>query len=203
MAKAMPEISLIVPVGTDPGPYADAISASGGRVHSVATGMALPDATTGLLLAGDGDATSSPEAFDVILHAVAVGMPVLGIGWGMHAINEAFGGDPPAPLKGRGVGPDGGTARQKIFLAPGAKLSYTIGGSGWVTVRGVHRAGITEAQLAPDLLASAFSEDRVIEAVELPGRNWVIGVQWSAHLADELPSGFYNVLIAFVERAGF
>ena len=72
-----------------------------------------------------------------------------------------------------------------------------------MTVNNAHRMGITEARLAPDLLASAFAEDRVVEAVELPGRNWVIGVQWRAHLIEELPSGFDSLLLAFVERAGF
>ncbi len=199
----MAEISFVVPSDTDPGPYADAIASSGGRSTFLALGAALPDTATGLLLAGDGDTVSSPAGSDVIRHAVAKGMPVLGIGWGMHAINEAFGGDPPTSLQGRGKGPAGGPDRHKVFLAPGAKLSYTIGGSGWVTVKGTHRVGITEARLAPELLASAIAEDRVIEAVELPGRNWVIGVHWSAHLPDELPSGFDNVLLAFVERSGF
>ena len=199
----MPEISLIVPGDSDPAPYAAAIIASGGKTTPLAPGRALPDTTTGLLLAGDGNATSRPAVSDAILQAVTMGMPVLGIGWGMHAINEAFGGDPAGPLPGHRTEPDDGPGRQRVFLAPGAKLSYTIGGSGWVTVKGVHRMGITEARLAPELLASAIAEDRVIEAVELPGRNWVIGVQWSAHLAGELPSGFDNVLLAFVERAGF
>ncbi len=203
MDASMAEISLIVPVDTDPGPYADEISASGGRANSLAMGRTLPDTTTGLMLAGDGDTVSSPAGSDAVLCAVSMGIPVLGIGWGMHAINEAFGGDPAVTLQGRGTGPAEGPDRYRVFLAPGAKLSYTIGGSGWVTIRGTHRVGITEVRLAPDLLASAIAEDRVIEAVELPGRNWVIGVQWSAHLADELPSGFDNVLLAFVERAGF
>ena len=131
-------------------------------------------------------------------------MPVLGIGWGMHAINAAYGGEAPyvlatARTRGRTASP----VRHRVFLAPGAKLSYTIGGSGWVTVNSGRRTGITEAELAPALLASAFAEDRTVEAVELPGRNWVIGVEWPAHLAVELPSGFDNVLQAFVERSGF
>ena len=89
------------------------------------------------------------------------------------------------------------------FSPPGAKVSYTIGGSGWVTVNSAHQFGITEAQLAPALLASAFADDRVIEAIELPGRHWVVGVQWRAHLIDELPGGFDSLLLAFVERAGY
>ena len=199
----MPEISLVVPEGTDPALYAEAVAACGGLATPVFLGVPLPYAATGLLLAGEGDADPGRAVSDAVLRAVDAGMPVLGIGWGMHAINAAYGGDPPTPLRGQEPGTAGGPVRHRVFLAPGAKLSYTIGGSGWVTVTGDHQLGITEAELAPDLLASAFAEDRVVEAVELPGRNWVIGVQWPAHLADELPSGFDNVLLAFVERSGF
>ena len=38
-------------------------------------------------------------------------------------------------------------------------------------------------------------------AIELPGRNWVIGVQWKAHEIDSLPAGFDSLLLALVERA--
>ena len=199
----MPEISLVVPGETAPTPYADAIAASGGRTTCLSPGEALHESTTGLLLAGESDTRPCPAVADAVLGSVEKGLPVLGIGWGMHAINEAYGGDPPGPLQGHGPRPDGYPARHRVFLAPGAKLSYTIGGSGWVTVKYARRAGIREAELAPGLLASAFAEDRVVEAIELPGRNWVIGVQWPAHQANELPSGFDNVLLAFVERAGF
>ena len=199
----MPEISLVAPEGADPAPYAEAVATCGGLATTMAPDLPLPDAATGLLLAGKGDAVSDTGVSGAILGAVDAGMPVLGIGWGMHAINAAYGGGAPTPLRGQDPGTDGGSVRRRVFLAPGAKLSYTIGGSGWVTVNSAHRMGITEAGLAPDLLASAFAEDRTVEAVELPGRNWVIGVQWPAHLADELPSGFDNVLLAFVERSGF
>ena len=199
----MPEIALVVPGDTDPTPYVDAIVASGGQTACHSRGGALSKSTTGLLLAGESDAPTCPAVADAILGSVERGLPVLGIGWGMRAINEAYGGDPPAPVQGEGTRPDGGPERHRIFLAPGAKLSYTIGGSGWVTMKYARRSAVSEAQLAPALLASAFAEDRVVEAVELPGRQWVIGVQWPAHLADELPSGFDNVLLAFIERAGF
>ena len=199
----MPEISLVVPDGINPAPYTEAVAACGGLAIPMAPGEPLSDATTGLFLAGEGDDVVGPPVTTAILRAVDAGTPVLGIGWGTHAINTAYGGDPPTQARGRGPESGGGPVRRRVFLAPGGKLSYTIGGSGWVTVNSSQRLGITEAELAPDLLASAFAEDRVVEAVELPGRNWVIGVQWPAHLADELPSGFDNVLLAFVERSGF
>ena len=203
MVLTMPQISLVVPGDTDPTPFADAIAATGGHTTPLAPGATLPDKSTGLLLAGEGDETPGPAVSAAVLRAAGMGKPVLGIGWGMYAINAAYGGGPPACVDGHGPGSGGASGRHRIFLAPGAKLSYTIGGSGWVTVNSAHRMGITEAQLAPDLLASAFAEDRVIEAVELPGRHWVVGVQWRAHLIHELPSGFDSLLLAFVERAGF
>ena len=130
----MPEISLVVTGGTDPAPYVEAVAACGGLASPVAPDALLSDATTGLLLAGEDDAASGAEFSRAILRAVGAGIPVLGIGWGMHAINAAYGGAPPALLQGRGPGSDGGSVRHRVFLAPGAKLSYTIGGSGWVTV---------------------------------------------------------------------
>ena len=199
----MAEISLVVPEGTDSAPYAEAVTACGGRAVAMAPDAPLPGRTTGLLLAGEDEAVSGAGVSNVIRRAVGDGIPVLGVGWGMHAINAAYGGEAPTPLRGQDPGPNGEPVRHRVFLAPGGKLSYTIGGSGWVTVKSARRLGITEAELAPDLLASAFAEDRIVEAVELPGRHWVIGVQWPAHLADALPSGFDNVLQAFVERSGF
>lgn len=199
----MAQISLVVPNGADPAPFAHAIAVSGGQATPLSPGAALTDTTTGLLLAGECDTPSAPGVSEAVRRAVTLGIPVLGIGWGMYAINGAYEGGPPARVDGHGPEPDGASGRHRIFLSPGAKVSYTIGGSGWVTVNSAHRFGITEAQLAPALLASAFADDRVIEAIELPGRHWVVGVQWRAHLIDELPTGFDSLLLAFVERAGY
>jgi putative glutamine amidotransferase len=149
----------------------------------------------------------------------------------MHVLNVALGGRPAQPITGHTpasqaqAGPTGGAsdvagqARQRgrvygaapdnsppgkrqVFLSPGAKLAYTIGGSGWVTVIDDHEHGIREADKADGVLASAYARDGVIEAIELPGRHWVIGVQWPAHRGAELPAGFDNLLLAFLERAG-
>ena len=70
-----------------------------------------------------------------------------------------------------------------------------------MTVPFSNTMGIKEAALAPGLLASCYREDRFIAALELPGRNWVIGVQWNAHEIDSLPAGFDSLLLALVERA--
>ncbi len=166
-------------------------------------GDALPGASTGVLLAGESGSAKIAAGVYAVREGLLRGLPILGIGWGMHAINAAFGGGGAVETRGHGPAPGGGSVRHGVFLSPGAKISYTIGGSGWVTVNSAHALGISGAQLAPALLAAAYAEDRVVEAVELPGRRWVIGVQWRAQLLEELPKGFDSLLMAFAERAGF
>ena len=84
-------------------------------------------------------------------------------------------------------------------MALGSKLAETIGGAGSVTASGNHTHGVTRALQAPGTLASAYAlEDGVLEAIEVPGPGWVIGVQWRAQALDEQPSGFDNLFYALV-----
>lgn len=41
-------------------------------------------------------------------------------------------------------------------------------------------------RLAPDLVASAHAADGTVEAVELPGARWALGVQWHPEMGDDL-----------------
>ena len=34
----------------------------------------------------------------------------------------------------------------------------------------------------------------ILHGIELPGKNWVVGVQWKAHKIDNNPKGFDNLL---------
>jgi putative glutamine amidotransferase len=115
----------------------------------------------------------------------------------MHALNVAFGGKLPVRVPQQ----NGTAAKHTVFISPGAKLSYTIAGSGWVAVPFSNTRGIRPAELAPGLLASCYREDGFLAAIELPGRNWVIGVQWDAHRVSEMPSSFDSLLLALCERA--
>ena len=86
-------------------------------------------------------------------------------------------------------------------MAPGGKVGYTIAGSGWVTVPSAHTHGLLPAHVADGILASVYAEDQVVEAIEKPGREWLIGVQWPAHLVERTPKGFDSLLLALVERS--
>jgi gamma-glutamyl-gamma-aminobutyrate hydrolase PuuD len=133
----------------------------------------------------------------VLSQALGRGMPVLGVGWGMHAINFALGGRMPVPVEGD----TGVTGKMLAFISPGGKLSYTITGSGWVSVPFSNKTGLKPADLAPGMMASCYREDGFVAVIEMPGRNWVIGVQWNAHEINAMPSNFDNLLLALVERA--
>jgi gamma-glutamyl-gamma-aminobutyrate hydrolase PuuD len=199
-------VALLVRPGEDPQPFIDAIAHGDGQASSVDAAQDLPEEATGLLVAGVGAYGENESAPEALKQAIKKGIPVLGIGWGMHALNVALGGQPPVPVEGHGSPPQNGitegeTTKHPLFMAPGGKVGYTIAGSGWVTVPSAHTHGLLPAQVADGLLSSVYAEDRVVEAIEMPGREWLIGVQWPAHLPDSTPKGFDSLLLALVERS--
>ena len=128
-------------------------------------------------------------------------IPVLGIGWGMEMLNLAYGGKHEPKKNIRDDTQNTFNTKHRVFLSPGGKVSFIIGGSGWVTVPRNNNKGIPNHLLASDFFVSAYAQDRTAQAIEKPGHNWVIGVQWPLCELADLPSGFDNLLIAFIERS--
>lgn len=167
----------------------------------------LPPHARALLLAGDGPFGIAGEPVpEALREALAAHLPVLGIEWGMHAISAAFGGRSPVEILGHA--PEVGAldraplVRHRIFLTMGGKVAEVIGGAGVVSVPGRHRFGLTEGRRGKGLMSTAFGlDDGVVEALEVPGKRWVIGVQWPAHMVEALPKGFANLIAAFVGQA--
>ncbi len=59
--------------------------------------------------------------------------------------------------------------------------------------------GIRRGAQAPKLMSSAYAlQDGTIEALERPGPHWILGVQWRAHIFEEQPAGFENLIYALV-----
>ena len=133
-------------------------------------------------------------------------MPVLCVGAGMQALNTAMGGRPPIDVSGHDTRSGDGepeSAYHRIFIAPGSKLAATVGSGGFVRVNSRHRRALREPQKAAELVASAYGlEDGVIEALEIPGHQWVIGVQFDPHRRRELPPHFDRLFQSLTERAG-
>ncbi len=188
-------VAIVAAPGEDSSLYSPAVLHGSGKPLPLSHQDPLPADAGALLVIGVSD---YGDVVPVALRdALDTGTPVLGVGTGMHAVNLALGG-----RQARSVSDSDGTPqRMPVFISPGAKLSYTIAGSGWVTVPFANAAGLMPMDLADNLLISCYREDGFVAAFELSGRNWVIGVQWAAHDIESLPSGFDSLLLALVERA--
>jgi len=196
----LPKVALYVNPSENPAPFVRAIEhAEGQAVLVMELSEGLPDDAGGLMLAGEEPLEVASNVPAVVNEAIDRQLPVLGIGWGMHALNIALGGGLPEPSEGHGQ--PGEPSKHPVFIAPGGKISYTIAGSGWVTAPSAHTHALRPGQVADGLLSSVYADDQVIEAIEKPGREWLIGVQWPAHDFESTPKGFDSLLLALVERS--
>ena len=134
--------------------------------------------------------------------ALQEGMPVLGICRGMQLLNVVFGGTLIQDLPGhRAEKETGKSAFHRVYISPGSKLAAILGAGGFVQVNSRHHQGVGEPQKASSLMASAYSlEDGLIEALESPRHDWVIGIQWHNEREKEVPKSFGNLFLALAER---
>ena len=221
----MPLICISSPNEQEAERYCEAIS-SRGYDHIVigpAGGKTLPEHLHGVILTGGLDIgpniygeDTDPEAdvrisserdeweIPILKQALANNMPILGICRGMQLLNVVFGGKLIQDLSGhRNIEyPDDKSVFHQIYLSPGTKLAAIMGSGGFIRVNSQHHQGLGEAQKAPSLLASAYSlDDGIIEAIESPNHDWVIGVQWHNEIEEELYKTFGNIFQAFLERS--
>jgi putative glutamine amidotransferase len=201
--------------------YSDAVQGAGGLAFMLAPDddlaqrpAELLDRLDGLLLAGGRDidplaygakpaeATqdSSPERdrFELGLATAALDrdMPLLGVCRGMQLMNVACGGtlvqDLPAELSGRHRHTPGAFADHEVVLERGSLAAHAAGAER-LSVRSHHHQGLDE--LGSGLVASGRSpEDGIVEAVELPGKRFALGVLW--HPEEDTASGVIPALVA-------
>jgi putative glutamine amidotransferase len=178
----------------------------------------LLDRIDALLLAGGSDidpstygADPAPETtgfrperdeFELALlrGAIARDMPALGICRGMQMLNVACGGtiDQHVPdriggsIQHREV--PGTYSDHRVVVDPGSLAARAIG-SERAAVKSHHHQGVD--QLGDELAVTGRSaEDELIEAIELPGRRYALGVLW--HPEEDIES---NVIRSLVEAA--
>ncbi|OBF79181.1 gamma-glutamyl-gamma-aminobutyrate hydrolase [Mycobacterium sp. 852002-51163_SCH5372311] len=117
--------------------------------------------------------------FALLAGAVQRNLPVLGICRGAQVLNVAFGGTLHQHLPDV-LGHHGHRAGNARFTAlpvrtvAGTRLAGLIGES--TEVRCYHHQAV--AEVGADLVVSAWDADGVVEALELPGENFVLAVQW-------------------------
>jgi putative glutamine amidotransferase len=131
------------------------------------------------------ETSAERDEFEVklVLEVLAHDVPVLAICRGMQLLNVALGGTLVQDIRTEA----GSAVRHDDFERPRTDLAHTVSvvtgtrlhellGRDEVEVNTFHHQAV--ARLATPLVASAFAPDGLVEAVELPARRFVLGVQW-------------------------
>ena len=133
------------------------------------------------------------------------GLPVFGICRGFQAINVFAGGTLIQDVPGH-AGPGWGTGPARmhpIRIEPDGILATALA-NGTETVNTYHHQGVTAADLAPGLRATAWASSAagdIVEALELPGDRFVVGVQCHPERTEFSPPAFERLWSAFVAAA--
>lgn len=136
--------------------------------------------------------------------ALARDLPILGICGGAQLLNVVLGGsliqhipaEVPGALAHEQPNPrtEPGHA---VAVVPGTLLARLAGAPGF-GVNSAHHQAVRA--LGPGVVASAHAPDGVIEAIELPGRRFVLGVQWHPEfLIDAADAAILNALVRAAE----
>jgi putative glutamine amidotransferase len=150
------------------------------------------------------------DLFELALFAAARQreLPVLGICRGIQVVNVALGGTLWQDLPSERPGavdhyPEAGRSERThlVRIQPGTLTATALGGTE-LRVNSFHHQAIRE--LAAKLVATGWSEDGLIEAVEAaPGEPWLLAVQWHPEeMHAEARSPDRGLFRALVERAG-
>ncbi|MFD4524639.1 gamma-glutamyl-gamma-aminobutyrate hydrolase family protein [Streptomyces sp. NPDC058470] len=113
--------------------------------------------------------------------ALASGTPLLGICRGMQLLNVALGGTLVQHLDGH-VKDVGVFGRHDVTPVPGSVYAGLAPEP--VAVPTYHHQAVD--RVGAGLLASAHAVDGTVEAIELPGPGWVLGVQWHPEMGEDL-----------------
>jgi putative glutamine amidotransferase len=119
--------------------------------------------------------------------AIDADLPILAIGRGLHVLNVARGGTLIQYLPDA-VGHNGhaaGTAKMTphdVTLSTGSVLGKLLGER--ARVLALHHQAIKQA--GTGLVTVGWSDDQVIEAVELAGHRFAVGIQWHPEEDDDL-----------------
>jgi putative glutamine amidotransferase len=128
------------------------------------------------------------------------GLPVLGVCRGMQLINVARGGTLEQHLADVleadiHRGSPGTFTDHRVRLEPGSLAARAVGADA-LTVKSYHHQGVRE--LGRGLRATGWANgDGIVEAIEDPGRRFLLGVQW--HPEEDEAS---RLIAALVEEAG-
>jgi gamma-glutamyl-gamma-aminobutyrate hydrolase PuuD len=136
--------------------------------------------------------------------AKARGVPVLGICRGFQAINVFSGGTLLQEVSGHaGPGWGSGAAKMHVIRLDGeSRVSRALGGATEAGVNTYHHQAVTADDLAPELRATAWAASptgELVEALELPGDRFVVGIQCHPERTEFSPAALEGLWAAFVD----
>ncbi|MBL1087568.1 gamma-glutamyl-gamma-aminobutyrate hydrolase family protein [Streptomyces actinomycinicus] len=150
-------------------------------------------------MTGCPDRAQDAWEFALLREALMRDLPVLGVSRGMHLLNITFGGTLlqhlPDRLGSRHRPEQGFSAHHMVRVGKWSLLSKIL--SSATPVRCFHHQGV--ARLGAGLLPAAWSQDELVEAIELPDRRCVLGVQWRPD-ADPQDSRLFEAFVAASAR---
>jgi len=134
------------------------------------------------------------------------GKPVLGICQGMQFLGGLFGAKMTADLRAyydcqRDYW-NGTPLDQEAFeveLSQGSLLKKILGGREKLAVNAHHQEALVE--LGKDVLLSAKSPDGVVQAIEIRGYDFALGVQWHPEFFRQKNSPHHLIFKAFIGQA--
>lgn len=205
--------------------YADAVAQAGGVPilipHNIDFVQHYTDLIDGLLIPGSDDdihpnfygqeieyskiITGKERTyfeFDLLKSALNKNIPVLGICHGMQLINVFFGGSLiqhiPARLNSdvNHKSANNTVPSHAISISPGSLLSSIADGSDEFMVNSSHHQAVD--RVGPCLNIVAKAPDGIIEAIELGGHKFVLGVEWHPEYLNENKLD-NKILNAFIE----
>jgi putative glutamine amidotransferase len=182
-----------------PRSYVDCVVKAGGipvLLPSVGRDSSILSAMDGLVIAGGADVeparyghelqektVTRPDRdtfeFALVQDAVDRGLPVLGVCRGLQVLNVAFGGTltqhlPEVVGHGEHQPAPAVYGHNRIVLAEESRAGRILGRE--AKGQCYHHQAV--ARLGADLRAVGWAADGTVEAVELPGGQFVLGVQW-------------------------
>lgn len=155
---------------------------------------AVIDQCDGIIL--EGGLSSSAYEIEVARYAINKNKPIIGICAGFNNLIRAMGGDVKVDSTGK-HNVQSKEAVHGIKIAKGSRL-YAILNEENVAVNSVHTMIATDADIK-EFKVVARSEDGLVEAIELEGKKFVLGMKWHPELMVEFDPRMNGIFVEFLK----